>query len=183
MEDVVQFGSRAYVICFNVLLFARGMDLLSTWLATPRLLLEANPIARRLGWKGGLLANVIVCGLFAAWPLPAVIISTTSVLVAARNFQGVWLMRSMGEDAYRHWMAQRVRETRPALYLGCLFAQVSLFGVVGGALMLFSQDLSRRDWVSYGIGVGIVAYALAVLLFTLLSVWRMRRNARFILPE
>ena len=183
MEDVVQFGSRVYFVCFNILLFARGMDLLSTWMATPRLMLEANPIARKLGWKGGLVANLVICGLFAAWPLPAVIISTTSVLVAARNFQGVWLMRSMGEETYRHWMAQRVRETRPSLYVGCLFAQVSLFGVVGGALILFSQDLSRSDWVPYGIGVGILAYALAVLVFTLLALWRMRRQTDFLLPD
>ncbi len=80
-------------------------------------------------------------------------------------------MRTLGEEEYRRWMGDRVRETRPALYLGCLFAQVALVGGVGGALVLFA-----RDWVPFGIGVGIIAYALAVLVFTLLSVWRLRRN-------
>ena len=29
---------------------ARGLDFLSTWLVTPKLELEANPLMRRLGW-------------------------------------------------------------------------------------------------------------------------------------
>jgi hypothetical protein len=171
MDEAVQFGSRWYVLFLNLLVVARGMDLLSTRLATPHLALEANPIARKLGWKWGLVANAAICGLFAAWPLPAVIISTTSLLVAARNFQGVWLMRTLGEEAYQRWMGERVRETEPGLYLGCLFAQVGLVAAVGVALVLFT-----REWVPFGIGVGILAYALAVLIFTLLSVWRLRRE-------
>jgi hypothetical protein len=177
MEDAVQFGSRWYFLFLNLLILGRGMDLFSTWLATPHLALEANPLARKLGWKWGLPANVVICAFFAAWPLPAVIICTTSLLVAARNFQGVWLMRTMGEEGYRHWMVERVREARPALYLGCLFAQVALYAAVGGALVLVCGDPARNDWVPFGIGVGILAYALAVLLFTLLSLWRLRRHS------
>jgi hypothetical protein len=125
MEEAVQFGSRWYLLFLNLLLFARGMDLLSTRLATPRLALEANPLARRLGWKWGTVMNVVVCAVFAAWPLPAIIICTTSLLVAARNFQGTWLMRTLGEEEYQRWMEARMRETRPALYLGCLLAHVA----------------------------------------------------------
>jgi hypothetical protein len=171
-DEVLQFGSRWYLLFLNLLVFARGMDLLSTRLATPHLRLEANPVARRLGWKWGLVANAIVCGVMAHWPLPAVIVSTTSLMVAARNFQGVWLMRSLGEDRYQRWMAARVSETSPSLYLGCLFAQVGLVGLIGGALVLFT----RHDWVPFGIGLGLIAYALAVLVFTLLAVWRVRRS-------
>lgn len=183
MDDWVPFGSRQYFIFLNVLVFARGMDLLSTWLATPNLRLEANPIARKLGWRWGLPVNLILCGCVAAWPLTAVIISTTSLLVAARNFQSVWLMRTMGEDAYRHWMVQRMSETPPMMYLGCLFAQVALTAIVGLALVLLCGDPAGRDWVPYGIGVGIVAYALAVLIFTLISVWRLRRMARPLIAD
>ena len=171
MDDSVQFGSRWYWVFLHLLCFARGMDLLSTWLATPHLALEANPIARRLGWKWGLVLNAVVCGVFACWPMPAVVIGTTSMLVASRNFQSVWLMRTLGEDGYRHWMGERVAETRPVVYLGCLFAQVGLMAAVGGALVLFCSE-----WIAYAIGMGILAYALAVLLFTLLAVWRLRRN-------
>ncbi len=32
--------------------FARALDFLSTWIVTPRLALEGNPLMRRLRWGG-----------------------------------------------------------------------------------------------------------------------------------
>src|SRR5258705_11172524 len=98
MDDPVPLASRAYFVYLAVLVAGRGADFLSTWIATPNLVLEANPIAKKLGWRWGLVVNGALCGVFALWPLPAVIICTTSVLVASRNFQGAWLMRALGED-------------------------------------------------------------------------------------
>ena len=34
----------------GAMVFARGMDFLSTWLVTPTLALEANPLMRRMRW-------------------------------------------------------------------------------------------------------------------------------------
>ena len=87
MEDLIPFGSARYFLILALLLFARGMDFLSTWIATPNLVLEANPIAKKLGWKWGMAVNLLLCPAFALWPLPAIVIITTSLLVAARNFQ------------------------------------------------------------------------------------------------
>ena len=101
--------------------------------------LEGNPIAKKLGWKWGIPLNVALCFGFAFWPLPAIVISTTSVLVAARNFQSAWLMRSMGEQLYRDWHVERVQETSITLYLYCLFAQTALTGGVGVAVIGFSE--------------------------------------------
>ena len=109
--DFVPFASRTYGLLFLLLLIARGMDFLSTWVATPNLVLEGNPIAKRLGWKWGLALHFLLCVGLAFWPLPAIVISTASVLVAARNFQAAWLMRSLGEHLYREWHVERVQET------------------------------------------------------------------------
>jgi hypothetical protein len=154
-----------------LLLFSRGMDFLSTWVATPHMVLEGNPIAKKLGWKWGLPLNAVICGLFAFWPLPAIVISTTSVLVAARNFQSAWLMRSMGEHAYRDWYVERVQETRVTLYLFCLAGNTLLTAGVGAAIVWFSGPLL----VPLGIGLGVIAYAAAVAFFTLLALFRQRR--------
>jgi len=172
MEEFVQFASRTYGLMFVLLLVSRGMDFFSTWVATPNMVLEGNPIARKLGWKWGIPLNVALCFAFAFWPLPAIVISTTSVLVAARNFQSAWLMRSLGEQIYRDWHIERVQETSVTLYLFCLFAQTALTAGVGGAVIYFS------DWrlVPLAIGLGIVAYALAVAFYTLLGIWRLRRS-------
>ncbi|MBU6401185.1 MAG: hypothetical protein KGS61_12780 [Verrucomicrobia bacterium] len=170
-DDLVPFGSPLYCGFLLLLVFARGMDFASTWLATPNLVLEANPLARKLGWRGGLLLNAVLCAAFALWPMPAVIIATTSVLVAARNFQSAWLMRSLGEERYRYWFAEQIGQTRLGLYVMCLAAQAVLIAGVGGALMYFSP----HDLVPFAIGMGIITYAAAVAVYTLLSLWRIRR--------
>jgi len=174
MVDAVPFGGGAYVTFLVLMLFCRAMDFLSTWVATPNLVLEANPIARKLGWRWGIPVNVALCLAFACWPLPAVIISTTSVLVAARNFQSAWLMRAIGEDTYRVWISERLAETPIGLFLFCLFGQTSLVAGVGGVLIWFGE----LSLVPLGIGLGLVAYAAAVALYTLISLWRNRRRAR-----
>jgi len=158
-----------------LLVFSRGMDFLSTWVATPNLVLEGNPLAKRLGWKWGLAVNVVLCLVLAAWPLSAIVVATASVLVAARNFQSAWLMHSLGEEIYRQWYVERVRETRITLYLFCLAGNTLLTAGVGAALIYFS----RLRWlVPFAIGMGMVAYAIAVAFYTLLALWRIRRAAK-----
>ncbi|HZV36996.1 MAG TPA: hypothetical protein VFB72_20635 [Verrucomicrobiae bacterium] len=172
MDDFVAFGSGFYCAVLALLAFARGMDFLSTWVATPNLVLEGNPLAKKLGWRWGIPVNVLLCVAFAFWPLAAIMISTTSVLVAARNFQQAWLMRSLGEETYRSWHIARIQETRVSLYLSCLLGQTALTAGVGAALIWFSLP---PQLVPMAIGLGIVSYAIAVAFYTLLSVWRMRR--------
>jgi hypothetical protein len=46
-----------------------------------------------------------------------------------------------------------------------------LTGAVGGGLVLFSGSYL----IPMAIGVGIIGYATAVIVFTLLSLWRLRR--------
>lgn len=170
-EQFIPFGSRAYLLLLGALVFSRGMDFLSTWIATPNLVLEANPVAKKIGWRIGLVLNGIIVVLIAAWPLPAIVVITTSVLVAARNFQNAWLMRSMGEHEYRFWMSDRLRVAR-SLYLYCLGAQTVLYTAAGGALMYFSYPML----VPFGIGMGVITYSFAVLIYSLLSVSRLARN-------
>ena len=176
MDELVPFGSRTYGLVFVLLLIARGMDFLSTWVATPNLVLEGNPIAKRLGWKWGIPLNFALCFLFAFWPLPAIVISTTSVLVAARNFQSAWLMRSLGELLYREWHVERVQETSVTLYLACLFGQTVLTAGVGVAVIYFTNW--EQDPIPLAIGLGIIAYALAVAFFTVLGIVRLRRASK-----
>src|SRR5207247_10997693 len=78
MDDRVPVGGRLYCFFLALLLLSRGADFLSTWIATPNLVLEGNPLARRLGWKWGSLVNLLLCGVFASWPVAAIVIGTTS---------------------------------------------------------------------------------------------------------
>jgi hypothetical protein len=172
--ETFSFASRQYLVMFGLLLIARGMDFLSTWLATPNLVLEGNPLAKKLGWKWGALLNLAICVAFAFWPLTAIIVITAGLLVAAHNFHSAWLMRSMGEDAYREWYSERLSQTRLPLYLVCLLGETLLTGAIGGALVLFSE----MESVAFAIGFGIVAYSAIVLFYTVLSLWRHRPPMR-----
>jgi hypothetical protein len=173
MEDWIPIGSFEYWMLLAVMLFSRVMDLLSTWIATPNLALEGNPIAKALGWRWGALVNGIICGVVAAWPMVAIIISTTSLLVAARNFSVAWQMRSQGETEYRAWYLEQMTRTPIGLYLFCLGGQTALVALVGAAVALFSTN-----FIPMAIGYGIVAYAATVAFFTLLAVWRLRAGMR-----
>ena len=177
MDDTFPFASREYFLMLALLAFSRGMDFLSTWIATPNLVLEGNPIAKKLGWKWGLPLNVVICLALALWPLSAIVVSTASVLVAARNFQSAWLMRSLGEHAYRHWHVERIQETRVTLYLFCLAGNTLLTAAVGAALIYFSNP-EKAAFVAFAIGMGMIAYAIAVAFYTLLAIWRIHRAVR-----
>jgi len=173
MTTFVPVGTHYHALFFLVLVVSRGLDLLSTWVGTPNLVLEANPVARRLGWKWGAAVNVGISFVFGFWPLLAIALSTMSILVAARNFQKAWLMRTMGEHAYRDWHVARIQETRITLFLFCLAGDTLLVGAIGIAVICFSEMLI----VPLGIGVGMVIYAMLVAFYTMLAVWRLRRAA------
>lgn len=177
MDQAVPFASRDYFIFIAILAFSRGMDFLSTWIATPHLALEGNPIAKWLGWRWGAVVNVVMVSILAMWPLSAIVVSTASVLVAARNFQSAWLMRTLGEDLYRSWHGQRIAETPIGLYLFCFAGNTLLPLAVGIALVIFSQTRGYVLIIPLGIGMGIIAYSMAVIIFTLLALWRGRRRS------
>jgi hypothetical protein len=172
MEMFCPFGSRYYWLLLAALLLGRSMDFLSTWMATPTLALEANPLAKRLGWRWGTVVNVLVCLGFACWPLPAIMIATTSVLVAGRNFQSAWLSRSMGETHYRCWIAERVAQSNRAVFVFCFVAQALLMAGLGAVIIWWRDD----RWVVLAIGFGLITYSAAVLAFSLLAAWRLWRS-------
>ena len=171
-EDTLSFGSAPHLLMLGLLLFARGADFLSTWVATPNLVLEGNPLAKKMGWKIGALVNLALCFALSFWTTTALVVVTASLLVAAHNFHAAWLMRSMGEEAYRQWFAGRVAETPPLLHLLCLFGETGLTALVGAGVIYWSA----MDSCAFAIGAGMIAYALIVLLYSMLSLWRLRRG-------
>lgn len=162
---------KHYALLFLLLIVSRGMDLLSTWVATPNLVLESNPLAKTLGWKWSIPFSFVPCFVLALWSLPAIMVGTASVLVAARNFHNAWLTRSMGEHRYFAWYTQQAREAPVTTFLWCLFGETVLTASVGVAIIYFSNP----PLVLVGIGAGIVVYAIAVAFYSLLAAWRLRR--------
>jgi hypothetical protein len=166
--EMLPFGGCEYFCLLGLLLVGRGADFLSTWVATPNLVLEGNPLARRMGWKFGGLVNLAL----AFWLTTTLVVVTASLLVAARNFHSAWVMRAMGEEDYRAWFTQRVSETTLPLCALCLLGETGPTALVGAGVIRWS----REDSPAFAIGCGVVSYALIVLFYTSLSWWRMRRH-------
>jgi len=68
------------------LLLARSMDLITTYMVTPDLRLEVNPLVRWLGWRWWIVVNVLVCLWVSSSRPVACIIIIGSVLVAGWNY-------------------------------------------------------------------------------------------------
>lgn len=172
MTELIPFGGSDYRIMLGALALARAADFLSTWIATPSLAMEANPFARWLGWKWGILFNLALCVGIAVWPFGSIVLTTASVLVAARNFQSAWLIRAMGEHNYATMIAIEGGKAGRGLYAFCMLSQAALVAAVGAAVVYFAG----RDLIQISIGTGIVAYGAIVGFYSLLSVWQIRRR-------
>jgi hypothetical protein len=170
-DNIVPFATVAWFCQLGLLVFGRGMDFLSTWVATPHLVLEGNPIAKKLGWKWGIALNAAACLALAFVTFLSVSVTTMSLLVAAHNFQQAWLMRLLGEEAYRDWQVARLQDTPVGIFLLCLLGQVVLVGLIGVALVL----LTEAETEVFAIGCGILIYVGALSFYTLLAFWRIRR--------
>ena len=159
----------------GLILLARLADIGTTWLATPRLMLESNPFVRRLPRTTAILSLFLF--LVPYWaPGPSLIILVPSLLVSANNASRLWVYRAVGEEqAFENALASaaraRVRPTLISLALPPLF-----FTVLAGLLVLFYPD-PVRDW-GYWFALGLVTYALAMLVYGPLSFFRLRKFAR-----
>lgn len=167
-EDLLPFGSTGWWMFAGIALIGRCADLFSTWIATPNLTLEGNPLARRLGWRWGIPVNFIAALLTGCQPTLAIAVGTTSALVAARNLQSAWVMRTMGEGHYRFWMSDRISEAPRGLAAACFLGEALLTGLPGLALLVFANN----QLIPMGVGLGMVAYSSAVAFFTSLALFR-----------
>ena len=157
----VSVSNLRHVLC-ALLLIGRLGDVGTTYLATPTLALEANPLVRRFGWKYA--AFTIALCLFAYLsPQVAVTLLITSLFVSASNAAKVWVMRTMGEQAYLDFcmdLARRSRLSRAVLGV----AASSFFIVLAGGVILFFYSSPDNDW-GFWIGMGVVLYGVAMGLY------------------
>jgi len=153
------------------LLLARGGDILSTWLVTPRLELEANGLARRLGWKFAVI-TLPVCLLpyyHTGLGFSAVVVF---LLVAAGNLKGVWLVRTIGERRYLRLVERAARAGRGLDFAVATGGHALMFAAFGALLLLFHESGS---WGFYA-ALGVFGYAFAAFFHTCLF-YRRVRNA------
>ena len=90
---------------------SRAADVWTTYLVSPTLKLEANPVARRFGWKFALLTVFVGLVAYASPPM-GVALLTTSFLVASSNASKIVMAKAMGEEQLAAFSRRQTPPTR-----------------------------------------------------------------------
>lgn len=158
-----------------LVLVSRLGDVGTTYLVSPSLKLEANPLARRLKWPFALAS--LGLALLPYWSVAmALIVLVPSLLVSASNAAGAWLVRAVGEEDYARLSAQAAASARllPALFM--LMLPPFFITLLGLTILLFYPD-PDLDY-GYYLALGVFGYALALIVYRPLAFFRMRRIGR-----
>jgi len=150
------------------MVLARGLDFLSTWLVTPGLKLEANPLMRRTGYVRMALLNLPLAGLPFLHHGLSITFVVTSLLAAGSNLTSGALARGMGERRATEAQAKAIREIGVATALLLNTTGALVIGLAGAILMYLGRPAESHAWwgalgvVMFGI-TGLVHFNLAIL--------------------
>jgi hypothetical protein len=171
------YENLPHVLC-GLLLLARIGDIGTTYLVTPNLLLEANPIARKLGWPFALFTLSACLLPYVHIPM-AVAALMTFLLVSARNAGKIWIARTIGERAYAAFVLDLARKSKLSHALLGLAASAFFVALAGATILLFYP--SEEEW-GFWLGLGVLLYAGAVWFYGSLATIRLFRRAAMPLP-
>lgn len=156
-----------------LILIARLGDIGSTYLATPTLAMEANPLMRFGGWRLAAL-TVLACLIpYCSAPLGLTML-VLSLLVTGSNLSKGWLMRSLGEEGYQSMLRSAVTRSSLPVALAFVFGSAASIGLAGLIMMFVSGG---ADTWGYWAATGVTVYALAVAIYGSLAAFRLFRNA------
>jgi hypothetical protein len=156
VNEVVQENLRH--ILFAFLLLGRLGDLVTTYLVTPTLVLEGNPLVRRGGWRFALITSVVCAAPYFSIHL-AIALIVASLLASAGNAGRVWVARTMGERAQFEFMIAMARRGKRAHALLGVLASASFIVLVG--LFVFLLYPQTDEW-AFWVAAGVVGYGAAI---------------------
>ena len=171
------FDNIKHVLCV-LILGARLADIISTYLTTPSLRLEANPLVKRLGWSLP-LASVVACVLPYLTVGGGMVVLVVSLWVSADNIARLWFIHALGESAY-HDMVQRAldRGSPTELFL-TMYAKTICIMVMGSILCVLAYA-SPEPPLSFWFGVGILSYGFVGLWMGMHRFRELRKRRRML---
>ena len=155
-----------------LIFFARLGDIGSTYLATPTLKMESNPLMRFGGWKLASL-TVLACLIPYYDAQLGLTMLVLSLLVTGSNLSKGWLMRSLGETGYQAMVRSAAQRSSLPVALACTLggaASVWFAGVV----MMFAAGGSHT-W-GYWAASGVALYGLAIGFYGAISTVKLFRS-------
>lgn len=147
-----------HVLC-GLILLSRIGDIGTTFLITPKLVLEANPIARRLGWRFALLTLLISAVPYFSVEY-GVMILVPFLMVSASNAGKVWAARTMGEHEYKAMLLGLAGKSKLRHALAGVWVSASFIVLLGVVLLFLYPDPDGE--LAFWFGSGIVTYGIVV---------------------
>ena len=172
MTPAIQETSQHFLAA--LILVARLGDIGTTYLVTPSLKLEANPLIRRFRWPYA-IATLLLCFTPYLSAPGAVIILVASLLVSTSNSLRIWLIRTVGEEEYHRYVVYNAGRAKPRRSLAFLLLPGFFMSMLATTIILFYPD-PAHDW-GFWIAMGVFTYALVLLLYLPASFVRFRREA------
>jgi hypothetical protein len=151
------------ILCM-LLLFSRLGDVGSTYLVSPTLKLEANPIAKKLGWPFMVL-SLLVCLLPYYDTGLAVMALVPSLLVSASNISKFWMVKALGETGYSKMVSSVAAKSKKSHVLFSTIMAAFFIILAGFVLLLLCPD---SEGPAFWFGTGIVLYGVITAFYGLL---------------
>ncbi|MEE9126822.1 MAG: hypothetical protein V3U11_06750 [Planctomycetota bacterium] len=179
LQQQVDWDSLAHVLCGLILLGRLG-DIISTWLITPKLDLEANPIVRRLGWRFAVLTVLICLVPYVVDVWIAVILVPPFLMVSGSNIGKIWIVRALGEKQVLQQSIETARRSTFGSAATCTVLSGSFFILTGLVLVYLVRLEAARTQVSLlteAFGYGVCTFGLAILIHGTIHVRRIFKLA------
>ena len=161
VNDFLTSGRNWEHVLALVLLLARLGDVGSTYLVTPTLRLEGNPIVRRIGWPCAYL-TVLVCFVSYYNTGLAMILIVASLLATASNLSRGWIARALGETEYVRVLQRAAASSSLLGAIGFVLGSSGTYALAGLVLLVISGG--PTEW-PFWFAVGVLVYASAKALF------------------
>lgn len=158
-----------------LILIARAGDIGTTFLATPKMTLEANPLMRRFRWPFALLTLLLFLSPY--WSIEAgIVILIVSLLVSTTNSVRLWFVRAIGESEYQQLLVKVSHRANFTNSIMLTLLPGFFMSLLGGTLMVFYPD--ENAGMAFYFALGIVSYGFTLLVNVPSNFLRLRK-----LPE
>jgi hypothetical protein len=167
------YNNVEHFLCFFILLSRLG-DIVSTYLVSPTLKLESNPIVRKLGFRFTFL-TLALCVIPYYHVGLALVVVVPSLLVASSNMSKYWAVKTYGEQEYARRMLVFASQSKFSHAL--LSTLMSSFFIILAGLVLLLLSLDTYTW-GYWFGSGIILYGVIMAMYGSLALYILFKKAR-----
>jgi len=150
----------------------RTGDVLSTLYATPTMIMEANPLARRFKWPTFILGYAF-CVVPFFDVLLGVMVAVPFLLVTASNLSRAWMMRTLGEAEMDALVLRTAGRSSLRMALGLVWL-AGLFLLLPAALLMEVTDDPFAVYFALGLGLYAAIFAIHSTFFFVRTFRRVR---------